>query len=224
MEYHCHKPVNIVFDIGANVGRWTDANIGNYDKIIAVEASPNTFKRLKENCKNNNIEVLNYAICNNNGEDIKFYQAHADHLSTMNKDWLTDSNSRFYNQKYDEIICKTNTIDNLIMKYGKPNIIKVDVEGGEYECIKSLTQKVDCLCFEWASETNPITCKCLDYLCTLGFNLFYIQNTDKYTFIPDVRKYENVSNVKSKLSKMISKKDWGMIWCIYNRNPESTMR
>ena len=146
--------------------------------------------------------------------DIKFYHADTDTLSTLNKDWLTNPVSRFYNIKYREIICKTKTIDDLILQYGNPNLIKIDVEGGEYECIKSLTQKVDNLCFEWASETNDITYKCLDYLLTLGFTKFFIQNGDNYTFTPNNIDYEDISSIKTKLSKTIMKKDWGMIWCI----------
>lgn len=208
------KSKTLVFDIGANIGRWTDANLNKYDKIITIEASPYTFEKLKKKCKNRKVNLLNYAICDNNGKDIKFYHADADVLSTLNKDWLTDSKSRFFNHKYKEIICKTKTIDDLIMQYGIPNLIKIDVEGGEYKCIKSLTQKVDRLCFEWASETNDITYKCLNYLFTLGFTKFYIQMADNYTFYPNYNNFEDLSSVKSKLSKMIIKKDWGMIWCI----------
>lgn len=210
-----NKSKTLVFDIGANIGRWTNANIDKYDKIISIEASPYTFEKLKK-CKNHEINLLNYAICDNDGKDIKFYHADIDVLSTLNKDWLTDSTSRFYNQrdKYKEIICKTKTIDDLIMQYGKPNLIKIDVEGGEYECIKSLTQKVDCLCFEWASETNNITYQCLDYLFILGYTKFYIQILDNYTFFPNNNDFSDLASVKSELSKMIVKKDWGMIWCI----------
>jgi FkbM family methyltransferase len=201
------------FDIGANIGRWAKANIGKCDSIISVEASPITFKQLIKNCKNDKIILLNYAVCNNNGEDITFYQAKADVLSTINKEWLTSKSSRFYNQPYTQITCKTITIDNLILKYGLPDLIKIDVEGGEYECISSLTQKVKTLCFEWASETNDITLKCIDYLENLGFTKFYVQITDNYTFVPNEIDMYDVSIIKDKLSKTIPKKDWGMVWC-----------
>lgn len=207
------KSKTIAFDIGANNGKWTDSNFNKYDKIISVEASPNTFEKLKKTCKNNKENLLNYAICDNNGKDITFYDAYSHTLSTINKDWLTKSTSRFYNEKYNEIICKTKTIDDLIKEYGKPNLIKIDVEGGEYECIKSLTQKVDCLCFEWASETYDITYNCLDYLFSLGFKKFYIQMGDNYTFFPNENNLEDLSVIKNKLSKMVAKKDWGMLWC-----------
>ena len=201
------------FDIGSNIGNWSLSNINLCDKIISIEASPITFKGLANNCKNDKIILLNYAVCNNNGNDIAFYQAKRHVLSTINKDWLTNDISRFYNQPYIEITCKTITIDKLIEQYGVPDLIKIDVEGGEYECIVSLTQKVKLLCFEWTSEVNDITFKCIDYLLNLGYTEFYIQNGDDYLFRPQDNDFYDISTTKTKLSDTIPKQDWGMIWC-----------
>jgi FkbM family methyltransferase len=201
------------FDIGSNIGSWSLENINLCDKIISIEASTITFTRLVNNCKNDKIILLNYAVCNNNDDDITFYQANCDLLSTINKDWLTKDTSRFYNHPYIEITCKTITIDKLIEQYGMPDLIKIDVEGGEYECITSLTQKVQMLCFEWASETNVITFKCIDYLLNLGYTQFYIQNGDNYLFRPQDNDFYDIYTIKTKLSNTIPKEDWGMIWC-----------
>ena len=202
----------LYFDIGSNIGLWALANVGAADKIISIEASPATFERLVNNCQHSKIELLNYAISNNNNEDITFYHAKSDVLSTTNKEWLTNRNSRFYNTPYTEINCKTMTIDRLIQIYGKPDLIKVDVEGGEYDCISSLTQKVDVLCFEWASEVNHITFKCLDYLLSIGFTKFYLQFKDNYTFRPEVNEYYDIDTIKEKLEGTEPKNHWGMIW------------
>jgi FkbM family methyltransferase len=202
------------FDIGSNIGLWSLANMDKCNKIVAVEASPMTFKcYLENNCYGDKFILLNYAVCNNNGNDITFYQANEGTLSTINKDWLTNESYRFYNEPYTEITCKTITIDSLIEQYGLPNLIKIDVEGGEYECITSLTQKNKQLCFEWASETNHITFKCIDYLFHLGYTEFYIQNRDDYTFRPEENDYYDIETIKTKLLDTTPKVDWGMIWC-----------
>lgn len=201
------------FDIGSNIGKWALANVDSCDKIISVEASPITFKRLEANCNHDKITLLNYAVCNNKGEDITFYQAEADTISTINKEWLASETSRFYNYAYTEIRCKTITIDKLIEIYGVPDLIKIDVEGGEYECVSSLTQKVKLLCFEWASETNAITLNCLDYLLDLGYNQFCIQPGDDYTFRPQDSDYRDISAIKNMLMATVPKTDWGMMWC-----------
>jgi FkbM family methyltransferase len=201
------------FDIGSNIGGWTLQNIDKCDKIISIEASPITFTKLAENCKNDKIVLLNYAVSNNNCEDVKFYHAYYDIISTTNKDWLTSESSRFNGNTYTELICKSITIDKLIELYGLPDLIKIDVEGGEYECITSLTQKVNLLCFEWASEVNDITFNCMEYLLTLGYTEFYIQDCDDYTFRPQKGDYYDITSAKTVLSKKIPKQDWGMVWC-----------
>lgn len=200
------------FDIGTNIGKWAFANINDCEKIIAVEASPNTFRKLVSNINNHpKIICLNYAVCDSKDEYITFYNSDADTISTLNKDWLTSPNSRFYNHSnYNEIKCKTISLDKLIEIYGVPELVKIDVEGGEFETIKSLSQKINNLCFEWASETNEITIKCLEYLQTLGFSKFAIQYQDEYTYRPEI--YTNVEDVKNLLNKTTPKMEWGMIW------------
>jgi len=199
------------FDIGANIGRWSIANIKTTDKIIAVEASPKIYSSLTENTRDKEITCLNYAVCANDEKDIPFYESVVGVLSTTNKDWLASEKSRFYNTGYTEITCKTTTIDKLIGLYGLPELIKVDVEGGEYDCIKSLSQKVNNLCFEWASEVNDITFQCLDHLLRIGFTGFHIQHEDDYTYRPSC--YTSADDVKNQLGQMTPKVQWGMIWC-----------
>ena len=87
---------------------------------------------------------------------------------------------------------------------------KIDVEGGEFNCISSLTQKVRQLCFEWAAETNDITFNCIDYLYNLGFRHFFVQDSDNYTFRPTV--FFTSEQIKSSIDLTTDKKEWGMIW------------
>ena len=205
------------FDIGANIGNWSLQNIPNCEKIIAIEASPNTFQKLNDNVNikvnvNKKITCLNYAVCNSKDEYITFYNCNADTLSTINVEWLDSEKSRFYKQfNYETIQCKTISIDKLIDDYGIPDLIKIDVEGGELECLLSLSKKVKSLCFEWASETNDITFKCIDHLESLGYNDFSIQYLDDYTYRPII--YDSKKNIINELKKTTPKHHWGMIWC-----------
>lgn len=201
------------FDIGSNIGLWSLANINFTDKIIAIEASPITFNKLINNINNNLIECLNYAVSNSDEEYIDFYHTEWDTISTLNIEWIKSEKSRFYNScNYTVIKCKTIKLDDLIEKYGVPELIKIDVECAEYECITSLTKKVNQICFEWSSEFNDINFKCIDYLYNLGYNKFYIQYKDDYCFRPN--EYYDIEYIKNELLKTIPKNDFGMIWCI----------
>lgn len=211
-ELEPSKEFKLCFDIGCHIGDWLLKNTNSYDKIIAVEACENTFKKLIKNVdKNKNIVTLNYAVCDSKEEHIKFYECESDVLSTINVNWLTGGISRF-NVNYKETMCKTISIDKLIEIYGVPDLIKIDVESAEYKCIKSMTKKTNLLCFEWASEFLDTIINCLNYLYKLGYKNFYIQmNNDEYTFRPN--EYYTIDTIKDILIKTTPKHEWGMIWC-----------
>ncbi len=205
------------FDIGANIGAWSLANLADKaaTRIIAVEASPTTFQLLQKNLQSHSqMIVLNFAVCDNNNEPVKFYNANTNTISTLNKEWLDSEKSRFYHYTpFQEIMCESITLDRLIEQYGEPDLIKIDVEGGEYKVVKSLSKKVKCLCFEWAAEMNEVSTKCLVHLEALGFTEFYVQKEDNYTFRPpEENGYNDLNTVLCKLKAMRNKIDWGMIW------------
>jgi FkbM family methyltransferase len=207
-----NKTQKLVFDIGANIGNWTLANISEENKIISVEASTSTFNKLVNNVSSyGNIVPLNYAVCDSKEEHITFYEAESDVLSSLNKEWIYGPESRF-NCNYKATLSKTITLDKLIEQYGVPELIKIDVESAEYSCIKSLTKKVNNLCFEWASENQDMILNSLNYLFKLGFREFYVQmNNDDYKFVPN--NYYSLNDTKQILLSTIPKREWGMIHC-----------
>jgi len=208
----------LIFDIGANIGSWSKANSPN-NRIVALEASPTTFPRLVANTAGLNIECLNYAVTSSTDPVVDFYESQWDVLSTLDRAWLTDPSSRFYNQ-YGNLAATvrttrvpTITLDALVAKYGVPALLKVDVEGAENIVIRSLTKKVQTLCFEWATEWNDKTFECIDHLVSLGYTAFHIQNQDAYTYRPMTYEY-NAATAKTALAKTVNKVDWGMLWCV----------
>ena len=97
----------LIFDIGANVGEWARANSTDSSRIVSVEASPITFEKLKSNVKGNeNIIPLLYAVSPTDSSHVSFFHCHRAHtLSSLNKDWLSASSSRFesYKNSIEEI-------------------------------------------------------------------------------------------------------------------------
>lgn len=192
----------LCFDIGANIGKWSSANKDKFDKIISVEASPDTFKVLLDKTASiDNVFCLNYAVCNNNNQEVQFHSSSIDTLSTLNAEYTT-------------ITCASITLDKLIEHYGTPDLIKIDVESGEYLTISSLSTRVPSICFEWAAEMNEVSLKCLDHLSQLGFDKYYIQYEDNYTFRPNQSDYKTLDQIKTELLKSVPKNNWGMIWAM----------
>lgn len=212
----------LLFDIGANIGNWTLANIGD-NKIICVEASPTTFEKLIHNVQNKgNIIPLNYAVSDVSTDTVIFYESNSNILSTLDKKWLEDSRSRFgINSPFGgyvphkEINVKTITLDKLITTYGIPDLLKIDVEGAENIVLRSLTSKAKLICFEWASEWNVETIECIDHLVKIGYNQFHVQNQDTYNYRPNEFEHTS-SSIKDYLRSTTPMVEWGMIWSTYS--------
>jgi FkbM family methyltransferase len=207
--------IMLLFDIGANIGAWAIANRSESNTIISVEASPYTFAELtKKTSIYKNIHALHYAVTSSNEPHVRFFHCGGAHtLSTLNRDWLSSPESRFENYKntINEIVVPAISIDRLIEIYGVPDLIKIDVEGAENIVLRSLTQKVPLICFEWASEWKTQNFECISYLETLGYTQFAIQYEDNYKYRPSEFNL-NALQVNEILNKTKPKQEWGMIW------------
>lgn len=205
----------LLFDIGANHGRYALANLERYRRIISVEASPATYTILCRNvASHSQITPLHYAVTDTSDATVTFYHcAAADTISTLDRDWLSSSTSRFanYRSAIREVQVPTISLDRLITQYGIPDLLKVDVEGAENIVLASLTQKVPSLCFEWAAEWRDKNKQCIRHLTALGFTRFHVQMEDKYDYLPPA--YDRTAEeVLAFFDTARDKVDWGMVW------------
>ena len=60
----------------------------------------------------------------------------------------------------------------MISKYGRPQFIKIDVEGYEHVVLEGLSQPVRALSFEFIGEHLASTLECIDKLSSLGKVMF----------------------------------------------------
>ena len=161
----------LLFDVGANRGDATIAGLNQGYRVIALEAAPRVFSELVGNfIYNPNVVPLRMAASDKDGERLKFYEAKEDGLSSLNKDWLTKDGMPYAGKPYREVEVNTITIDTLADKYGNPDLIKIDVEGAEWQVMKGMTRHYGgMICFEWTFETMHQHEDQLDYLFTLGY-------------------------------------------------------
>lgn len=175
--------MNLIFDIGFNVGEFTQTCFDKYPNcnVVAIEANPILCKNVSNHFFKYNFSLFNNLVSNVDGEEIDFYISHhTTGVSTASKEFMANSrftkgskniepNSIKWSQpiKVDSV-----TIDSLIEIYGKPDLIKIDVEGYELTVLKGLTQKVNDICFEWHEEEVEQLYKILDHLESLGYDQF----------------------------------------------------
>ncbi len=147
--------VGLLFDIGANRGDAVSAGLQfGFGKIVAVEPAPIIFSELVRNfLYEPKVVPLRFAISDSIGERAPFYECIEDGLSSLEKGWLTDPAMPYHGKQYRTVEVTTCTLDFLIEKYGNPDLVKIDVEGGESLVLAGLTKKPKNLALEWTINT-----------------------------------------------------------------------
>ena len=176
--------MNLIFDIGFNVGEFTQTCFNKYKdcSIIAVEANPNLCNAVSQHFFTNyNFSLLNNLVSNKENEEIDFYISHATTgVSTASTEFM--NNSRFTQGSKNlpqnsvswapPVKVQSTTVDAMIERYGMPDLIKIDVEGYELNVLSGLTQKANDICFEWHEEERDNLYKILKHLQSLGYEQF----------------------------------------------------
>lgn len=134
------KEGDFVLDIGANIGYYVlleSKLVGSSGKVYALEPISYNLERLIVNCKLNNIinvRIFHLAASDKNGI-IKIYIPRESNLCSTQ-----------FNPNINYIGVKTVncvTIDSFLEKYGKPSLIRMDVEGHESKIIKGMYNTLD---------------------------------------------------------------------------------
>lgn len=122
-----HSP--LLCDLGANKGYWTTQSAGIFERVIAVEASANTYAALAQNAgKLPNVTLHRAAIHARSGETLTFLNTHLSHASAR----LLGAEDAGHGDQTETVT--TLAIDDLVPA-GTAALIKLDVEGAEVAAI-----------------------------------------------------------------------------------------
>jgi FkbM family methyltransferase len=166
---------DLVFDVGSNMGDKSEIFLNLGAKVIGFEPQNECYELTKEKFKsNNNFIPKNIALSNNSGVEI-MYVANHHTISSMSHEFISETKkSRFKGANWDEKIeVKTDTLDNVILEYGTPNFIKIDVEGYELNVLKGLSKPINLISIEFTPELCESTINCIEYIDNINSN-----NTD----------------------------------------------
>lgn len=188
----------LLFDIGANRGDATLAGLSLGYKVIALEPAPKIYAQLVKNfIYNPNVIPLKVAVSDSDNQRIEFYEADEDGLSTINKDWLTNETLPYAGKSFRTVMANTITLDTLVFAYGKPDLVKIDVEGAEWSVFRGLTKYCVPLTFEWTDVTLSEHQEQLEYLKGLGYTEVGPQFIENHLQEPNVWHPLDTFNLKA---------------------------
>lgn len=141
-DYLIHSGVlkegDVVLDIGANIGYYVLVEsqlVGKTGKVYAVEPVTSTFQLLKNNIELNNlrnVSASNFAFGEKDGES-EIYVCNESNLCAMNKNAVGGRVLRV--QKVPLV-----TVDTFFKDKPSPKLIRMDVEGYEYQIFKGMPE------------------------------------------------------------------------------------
>lgn len=176
----------LAFDIGANRGDFTQAALTKGYDVIAIEPGKIFNELVKNFIYDTRVTPLKMAVSMSDYEVVEFYEAEEDGLSTLNKDWLTNPDLPYCGKPYRQVMATTITLDTLALKYGTPDLIKIDVEGAEWNVFKGLSSKMGTIAFEWTDATIDQHQLQLEYLSIGGYTQVAPQFIEHHCEEPDI--------------------------------------
>ena len=127
---HCYKGLELkgkkVLDIGANIGAFSRLAYKQGAEVITFEPDKENFSLLQKNSPNT--LNINKAVVGNGDKTRNFY---------LNRGINKGSHSLEIKRGRKEIMVDCCNFKEILEKY-KPDVLKVDIEGGEYEIFDSV--------------------------------------------------------------------------------------
>jgi FkbM family methyltransferase len=145
----------LAFDVGANQGIITALLAKNFESVIAIEPCIESFNMIVSTYPKN-CTAINQAVSSRigtlemsaNKSDLEYGM-----VITLTPRFINELQAKKYDPNPREIECTT--IDDLVKKFGIPDLIKVDVEGDEIEVIKGAAQLLSNCKTKWLIEIHP---------------------------------------------------------------------
>jgi FkbM family methyltransferase len=134
------RPNDSFLDVGAHYGYFSllaAQLVGGKGRVTALEASPSTFRVLNKNTsRTENITAINKAVSDQKTE-LSFFE-----FPNLYSEYNTIDVSQFKDKPWleryqpSEIRIQADTLDNLLAEQkAVPSIIKIDVEGAEFQVV-----------------------------------------------------------------------------------------
>lgn len=181
--------INLIFDVGANIG--TKSSIFSHlaTQVVAFEPSLKLFTFLKKRFRYSNVFVINCALGNDVSE-LDFYEIIDNEaynsLSRKHIESTVTQRQVATIETVRKTIVKVDTLENFIRKYGTPEYIKIDVEGYEFQVIQGLKKAVQLVSFEAnLPEFQQESIQIIQYLRGVSDNSYCFNFTTDNVFLLD---------------------------------------
>ena len=177
------EPGSLAFDIGAAEGYHAAILLSLDARAVAVEPNPRSVAVLERRVAGRGAAVVRAAVAERSGQRVLRVSSSDPELST-----LVTTEAHEGGREADpwdgEVDVTTVTLDQLIAEHGRPDFIKIDVEGAELEVLRGLSTAVERLSFEFHRCDLEAVGACTARLEQLGEYRFAFSFYRRFRLVP----------------------------------------
>jgi FkbM family methyltransferase len=165
-------PGRMAFDIGSHVGDRVSAFRRLGARVVALEPQPGCMRALRLiHGRDGQVTLVQAACGPTEGEvTLKINSANPT-VSTASEDFVRAAAGAggWEDQVWDiAVTVPCLTLDGLIARFGRPDFVKIDVEGFEGAVLAGLSRPLPALSFEFTTIQRDVAHACIERLMALG--------------------------------------------------------
>jgi FkbM family methyltransferase len=170
------RPDGLAFDIGSHVGDRIGAFRRCGARVVALEPQPACADVIAALYADEECVQLERAACGpRSGSLVLHINSNNPTVTTASTAFVAaaDGAGGWEGQRWDRTVeVPVTTLDALIARFGRPDFVKIDVEGYEADVLAGLSLPVPALSFEFTTIQRDVAAACLERLARLGYRRF----------------------------------------------------
>jgi FkbM family methyltransferase len=211
---------DLVFDVGANVGIYTEIFAALGAEVVAVEPNPRCCKILQQLARRLPIHVEMCAAGDSSGT--MTFQVCENHCLSTVAESVNDAAKRSPVHRAANwtgtLEVEVKTLDQLAERYGVPCFVKIDAEGFDDRVLRGMSFQPSAVSFEYYRYLPEVALRCLETpILATGYVFNYFKGLGMHS---TAENWMERSELRARLEFLVQGEDFGDV--IAHRNPVGT--